>query len=431
MRTHSKARGVTLVELMVVVTVMLVVIAGVTVVVNSQQRAYIDGQRLRGAQGAARRALLAFEQALPAAGFGMDAPLAFDGVWYTGGPCPGTMGGCPRDAVGNSDELVFYARDPRYYVPENPGSETAGNAWRISDVTSSSVTVLAHAKDRFRNGQVFLAVCTGSSAYAYFTSSETTAERAADGAQTIGLQPVVTANPFRRQDVAAVAGSCFKAGGSTPARLFLVNRYRFHVRPVAIGTVGTATQYDPLLVLDRGVDTNLDGAVNADDEELVAEGIESMQVSYGFRSGALAPVGTTPGTTIATVAATPATAGTAANTVSTTSFPGGTPAQGETDYAPSSFYPYTFGPPAAPQRDTNHQGNIQSVRVVLLARSLETETQGSMTADRFLPVLNQDALPSWITAYATALGGHDGYQRVVLETTVGLPNMASRAMTYF
>lgn len=434
MRTHSPARGVTLVELLVVMVVTLVIIAGVTVVVNTQQRAYLEGQRLRGAQGAARRALLAFERALPSAGFGMDAPLALDLAGWYAGPCPTTMGSCPRDSTGNADELVFYGRNPRYYVPDNPASDPVGNAWRIKAVTTSSVTLYGRAGDVFRNGQIFLAVCSGAASYAYFTSAQTISPPlASDQEVTVNLQPVVTANPFRRQDVAA-ALSCFNpnpAPGLTPARLFLVDRYRFHVRPVALGTTGGVTQYDPLLVLDRGVDRDLDGDVDADDEELIAEGIESMQVSYNFLSSALAPVATTPGTGLVTAAATPATAGTAANTVSTTSFPGGTPASGQTAYAPSSFYPYTYGPPPDPTRDTNHQANVQSVRVVLLARSLETETQGSMTANRFLPVLNQNALPSWITAYATALGGHDGYQRVVLETTVGLPNMSTRAMTYF
>lgn len=436
MRAHSSTRGFTLVELLVVVTVTLVVIAGVTVVVNSQQRSYVDGQRLRHAQGSARRALLALEQAIPQAGHGMDGALAFDlSGWYAGGPCPtATMGTCPRDAVDNADELVFFARDPRYYPPQPTAEDPVGNAWRITAVTNTSVTVLARAGDVFRNGQIFLAVCPGSSAYAYFTSSQTLPV-AADAARTINLQPVVAANPFRRQDVAA-ALSCFNPPAvpsppQSPARLFLVNRFRFHVRPVAIGTMGSTTQYDPLLVLDRGVDMDLDGDVDQDDEELVAEGIESMQVSYGFYSSALAPVATTAGTALVTAAATAATAGTVANRVTTTLFPGAAPPSGQTAYAVSSFYPYTFGPPPAPARNTNHQGNIQFVRVVLLARSLDTETTGAARPNAFLPLLNQDALPSWVTAYQTALGGKDGYQRVVLETTVALPNMATRAMTYF
>lgn len=434
MRTHSSPRGVTLVELLVAMTVTAIVIAGATVVVRSQQKAYLDGQKLRGAQGSARRALLALEQSLPSAGFGMDASLAIDlSGWYANGPCPAVMAGCPKDSIENSDELVFFARDSRYWVPTKNTDDPVGNAWRISAVTTGAVSVNARAGDVFRNGQIFLAVCSGSSSYAYFTASETV-QVAAAGVSSITLAPVTTSNPFLRQDV-AVASACFSAGvGADPARLFLVNRYRFHVRPVITGTLGAATQYDPLLVLDQGVDTDLDGDVDANDEQLIAEGIESIQVSYVFNSDALAPAGTTAGSAITLAAGTAATAGTGANAVTTTLFPGTPPASpgpNDTIYTPSSFYPYTFGPPAAAERGTNHQANVQAIRVSVLARSTSSDIQGATRADGFLPVLNQAGLPAWVTGYASALGGHDGYQRVVLDTTVGLPNMATRAMTYF
>ncbi len=73
MRTHSPHRGVTLLELLLAMTVTAIVMAGAIVVVQAQQKAYHDGTRLRGAQGSARRALLALEQALPSAGMGLDA----------------------------------------------------------------------------------------------------------------------------------------------------------------------------------------------------------------------------------------------------------------------------------------------------------------------------------------------------------------------
>jgi type IV pilus assembly protein PilW len=186
-------------------------------------------------------------------------------------------------------------------------------------------------------------------------------------------------------------------------------------------------------MLDRGVDTDLDGDVDEDDEQLVAEGVESFQVAYGFYSGDLAQVATTPGTQVSVAAGTAATAGTAANQITTTQFTGAAPPTGSTDtvYAAASFYPYTFGPPPATERNTNHQANFQTVRVAVLARSLQTDVQGAGLASRVLPILNQNAVPAWVSAYATALGGHDGYERVVLETSVGLPNMSTRAMTYF
>jgi type IV pilus assembly protein PilW len=423
-------RGLTLLEVMIALTVTLVVVAGAIVVVNSQQKAYHDGLRLRGAQGSARRALLSFERTLSTAGFGMDAALAFDLQGWVGGPCPDVMGTCPRDSVGDSDELVFFARNPRYWIPATNADDPVGNAWRIAAVSSGAVSVHARAGDVFRNGQIFLAVCSGSSSYAYFTASGTVSVAAA-GTVSVPLAASVASNPFRRQDVATALG-CFSATPpADPARLFLVDRYRYHVRPVAIAGSGTGTRYDPLLVLDRGVDMDLDGDVDQDDEELVAEGVESLQVGYVFYNGALPLAGATAGTAVATSAGTAADASTAADTITATLFPGATPQPGQTAYVPSSFYPYTFGPPPAAERLTNRQANIQAVRVAVLARSTGSDMQGASRADSYFPLLNQNALPAWITGYATTLGGHDGYQRIVLDATVSLPNMATRAMTYF
>jgi type IV pilus assembly protein PilW len=427
MRAHLSSRGTTLVELMIVVAITSVVLAGAIVAANAQQRAYLDNQRLRGAQGSGRRALLALEQAIPLAGDSIDPTLAFDfSGWYSGGPCRPEMAGCPLDSVSNSDELIFYAREPRYWVSSVRAEDPAGNAWRIRGVNASTVTIIARSGDTFRNGQIFLAVCPTSSTYTYFTAGETKTAQA-NGDMPLSLQAVAAANPFRRQDLAAGV-SCFNPTEAapidplSPPHLFLVNRYRFHVRPVALNTIAGATQYDPVLVLDRGVDTNGDGRVDESDEELVAEGIESMQVAYGFYSSAIAEAGTTAGAPISFATGA---AGTSANTITLTPFSGTTP------YATASFFPYTFGPPPAPQRLTNAQGNVQYVRVALLARSTDVDVQSSQRATAFLPLYNQSALPTWVTNYASALGGKDGYQRVRLEATVPLPSISNRAMTYF
>lgn len=432
MRVPSSQRGATLVELIIVIAVTLIVLAGAVVAANAQQRAYVNGQRLRGAQGSGRRALLALEQALPLAGDGIDPTLAFDFAgWYSGGSCRTEMNGCPRDSVSSSDELVFYARDPKYWVSALPAEDPAGNAWRVKRITSSAVTVYARAGDVFRRGQIFQAVCAQSSSYVYFTSDQTVTV-AADQELDITLKTVVTANPFQRQDLGS--GLCFNptvAAGSSPtnpAHMFLVNRYRFHVVPVQVGTVVGTAKYDPLLLLDRGIDTNGDGAVNENDEELLAEGIESLQVAYGFYSSALAPAGVTAGTAITFATGV---AGSSANTITRTTFTDPVaPATGNA-YSAASFFGYTFGPPAAAQRLTNAQGNVQYVRVAVLARSTETEIQAVRSAAAFLPILNQNALPTWVSAYTTALGGHDGYERVVLQSTVTLPSMGNRAITYF
>lgn len=428
-------RGFTLVELVISMAVTVIVLAAAMTVVHAQQKAYHDGEKLRGAQGSGRRAIVALEESLPRAGFGVDASLAIDLVPWYGGTCPAEMAPCRRDSTSNSDELVFYARDPGYWIPAQNAQDPRGHAWRVSSVQSLTLELAGRQGDVFRKGQIFQLVCAGASKFAYLIADQTVGPLAADGVTAIQLVPADTAdpsNPFRRQDF-AVAETCFNAAApADPARAFLIDRYRFHVRPFPVGGVAGATEYDPFLVLDQGVDRNLDGVVDAADEQVVAEGIELLQVSYIFNSASGIPTaGETAGTAITFSPGAASAATTAADTLTTTVFPGPAPLPGQSLYAPTSFYGYTFGPPADPARLTNHQANIQAVHVAVLARSATPDRQSAVGTNPGFRLLNETALPTWITAYAAASGGRDGYQRVVLDATVNLPNMANRAMTYF
>ena len=48
---------------------------------------------------------------------------------------------------------------------------------------------------------------------------------------------------------------------------------------------------------------------------------------------------------------------------------------GSSIYLPTSFFGYTFGPPAAATRLTDHQGNIRAVMVSMVARSPDFDRQ--------------------------------------------------------
>lgn len=408
----SSARGMTLVELLVALAVTGIVLAAVFGVVQGQQTAYYEGHLQRAAQGSARSALTFLEQRVQLAGYGMDAPLAFDFDRYPALPCPPLAAGCPRDSVNGNDELVFHARNPRYWVPEDAAGEPRGNAWRIVGLAANSITVNARAGDSFVRGRVLQAVCRGGTRYAFMTAAQGVPPAAADGPVTIQLLAAVDTDPFRRQDSAQqVVDPCFASG---EARLFLIDRFRFHVRPVP-GPNGA----QPYLVLDTGLDANGDGPDEAE-EVVIAEGIESFQVAYVMTSNALAPRGASPGVPIA-FARGPLGL-TAGAGMTTLEFPGLVdPAL--SPYRPTSWYGYALGPPAADQRLTDHQANVRAVRIAIVARGPEPDP-GAPRADPFTPILNQNARPAWIAADVP-------FNRVRLETTVLVRNMTARGMTDF
>jgi type IV pilus assembly protein PilW len=430
---HS--RGLTLVEILVAMAVSAIALTGAIVASNTQQLAYYSGNRVRAAQNSARSALLSIEQKVALAGYGMDAPLALDFGWYSPpvALCPAdVVTACPRDKIGDSDELVFYARSPNYWVDRaNPDvGQPRGRAWWISAQDDGSVTIAANAGDVFRKGQILQAVCSGTLRYAYVTVSSTTRSTASAGTQQpllVPLEPTDTADPFHRQDELA-ALPCANPAGYPSLKLFQIDRFRYHVRPIAVG----GGRYDPYLVLDTGTDRDGDGKLTTDDEILIAEGIEGLQVAYVFANPGIGTAGGTAGTAL-TIASAPTAPSAAANTdtVVRTDFPG-TVAAGQSPYAPSSFFSYSVATAPA-VRQTNAQGNVRRVLVSVIARSPEPDLQGrsnlGYTAGSPLFRLNQNAAPAWITAQMA--GGNDGYQRAFADTSVNLPNMTTRTMTYF
>jgi type IV pilus assembly protein PilW len=248
------------------------------------------------------------------------------------------------------------------------------------------------------------------------------------GSLTLTLASAVSGNPYLRQDVISspATDSCITAG---TARVFLIDRYRFHIRPVAQGN----GLYIPYLVLDRGLDVTgasgggPDGVVDANDEQIIAEGIETLQVAYVFANPALAIVGTTAGTAISLVAGSPSStiplgSTSQPNEISAIPFPQ-TPTGTQTVYDATGWDAYL---PADPVRTTDSQANIRQVRLALVGRSPQPDPEH---AEAFrLPVLNQSAVPAWIAASS---GVRDGYYRVRLDTTVSVPNMLGRGQMYF
>lgn len=415
MRSARTPRGITLIELVVAMAVSAVVLAGVVTVVGTQQKAYYDGHRQRAAQAGGRAALLFMEQALMLAGYGLDAPLAFDFDRYAG-PCPPELAPCLRDSVSNSDEIVFYNRNPRYGVTNDAAVPPVGNAWQLISASPVDFTLNAREGDVFPRGQIIQVVCDTGRLYAYGTVLDTVV--VPDDAipprnfvpTAIALTPPVMDDPFQRPDEAV--DGCFFDG---TALAFLVERHRFHVRPVREGTV-----LHPYLAHDRGVDVNLDNVVDELDEELLAEGIEVLQLGYVMTSNTLAARGTSPGVAIGMARGSPGAL--VGDGMTLLDFPG--VFEPPSLYRSTSFYPFVINPPPHPRRLTDHQANIRAVRIALLARSPEPDPTAVGGGGIALPVLNMNTRPPWIN-------DTDRHARVRFDTTVLVRNMAVRAMTDF
>lgn len=423
MTTVRPPRGFTLLELMIAMFISILVLTMAVAAANLQQRAYYSGQRDRTAQEEARTASIFLQQKLPQAGYGVDATLAIDFSYHG---CA-TQVGCLRDSTGGPDELVFYARNPEYWVPQGvSGGTCKGHAWSLKSFAAdnSSATLVVHEGDTFLPGQILQAICPQTLNYAYFTVSAAATKGAGDGELDVPLEPVVLGNPFRRQDVAVRLGltSCPDPAGATMGRVFQIDTYRFYINPVAVGGGRTV----PYLMLDRG-----------GDEVVVAEGIEDMQVAYVFSNPALGTAGIEAETPITfTVASlvngkqeTPDTD--APNRIARTLFlpPDPLPAL-QTEYVHASFYQYKL---ADPIRQTHLQANIRAIRVALVARSPDPDvtTRSSLVVDSDFTLFNQKGAPTWVTDAPKLAGGTDGYQRVVVDFTVDLPNMMVRALPGF
>jgi type IV pilus assembly protein PilW len=449
---RAAPRGVTLVELLVALAASGIVLALIVGAVRAQQEAYQGGQRVREAQASARNALLFVEQKLALAGYGIDPVLALDltgqpgdndATSYYQGPCPVDSAPCVKDRTDGSDELVFYARNPSYWVPPPdppppPGTQLQGRAWTVVsfDEGADRVTLAARANDVFAKGQILQGVCDKGAGQKYFTVLDTVRVGGADADTQLELVPDVFSDPFKRQN----AGKC------DPSRVYQVDRYRFHVRPVRTD----GGRHEPYLMLDTGTDTDLDGDVDERDELIVAAGIEVLQVAYHFQFHAEGPnpavpaAGAQPGVPIVIASGAPnatvagqrgapavATPTPAPSAVVRASFRSGALADQEF-YDQASLYPYGFGPPIANERKTNHQGNVRAVQVAVVGRSSAPSPEGASGGlpGPESPVLNMNQTPAWVAAFAAANGGRDGYERVQLDTTVNLASMVSRRLLY-
>lgn len=395
------ARGMTLLELMVALTVSLVSVAAAMTLLIQQQRAYTVTAAERAQQEAGRMALQELAARLKLAGYGVDPNLAFDfgqtdvaprtdlrapasAVRLSSYAC-GTAITC-RDRTTGSDEVVFHARNPSFR--------------RVaSAVSSSSITLVGELAAPLYPGQILQVSCLGGARVrAYVTVGATVAAAASpDPTKTVtialaGGQQAGGLEVFPREN-AELADGCFSltAAGSQPI-VTLVDRFRYYVawydRTGAVVDPQTPSAR-PYLMLDQGLSSQGKALVTP-----VAPDVEDLQLTYLY-----APA--VPG-------GAPRVVGGAAGVNASADIPLAM-AVGTT------VPPAMSDPAAAPARLTGHPANIQAVRISVVVRHGERDT-----------AIPDTSVPA--AANRRAYAGQPHYRRALWETTVVPRNLAS---TYF
>jgi type IV pilus assembly protein PilW len=395
------ARGFTLVELLVGIVVSLLAIAAGVVMLAGQKRSFQGSAADRSLQETGRMALGSLSQDLRMAGYGVEPPMVFDFGQMTnvpmerarqgtpntvtfGGDSSGTTGfACAspvtcRDSITGPDELVFQYRDPAF------------NHQIVSVPSDTSIEIAGPLRQPIRAGQVFQAICfSGTMLWAYVRA-------AADVPATNDAQVTITLRsgrdldyPLQNSAVSPTTGdSCFRNG---QARLFEMERLRYFVQTydaagqvVAWNTAGAR----PYLMLDRGL--LADGAPLL---EVVAPDVEDLQVAYVFplADAATQVVGATPGTALAD---------------SATSI----------HLAPATADIPTYASARLSAARGNHYpANIRAVGVTVVVRAPNPEAQHG---DAAIPAAGNRA---------EVVASDPEFRRAVIETSVSLPNMESRA----
>jgi type IV pilus assembly protein PilW len=401
--TPRPPRGFTLIEVTVGAAVALIVIGIVTATFLSQQRSMQSLDLSREANSAARDAMLSMQQTIGRAGYGIDPRYAFDFRTYS---CPNWTAASPcRDKINGPDEIVFVSRDPNYYWAGTPSSTISGcdpsagctgHAWQVNAFTTTTVTVVANAGDRFLKGQVVQIACAqGKNPTMGRMAGNQTAASA--GNLQLTLDPIVAGNPYRA-NIPASPDPCFNSPGVS---LFLVNRYRYHIATI---------NGDPWLMLDRGLDFNQNGTTpevtsggtpDTADEIPIAHGVEDMQIAYLLR----------PSTTIA--APDNGADWVVGDTAGTIEEPDPTvtaPAQNTADTDPLR---YNLNP-----------ANIRGVRIRLTLRSLRQDiTQPTPWAGDPAVAAGSTAIENRNDFTAVTLGR---YRRFFSSVTVTTPNLNSK-----
>jgi type IV pilus assembly protein PilW len=406
-----RARGYTLLELVIALTVSLMTVAaGVTLLLASHRSFQVSADD-RQMQETARVAMEELAANLRTAGYGLEPTFAFDvgplantemmGLSDSRNSIPQPavarfggyrLAGEPlvRDRDDGPDELVFYSRDPEW----ERGVTAAGqNVLRLAPPMSGRATTLLA-------GQVLQVMCYGSSEqwlWAYVTVASVDATNPAQ--PTVNLEPA-TGQPydFPFQN-ALLTQSCFGAGAAS-VRAFKIDRYHYYV--ASVDDLGNVRSWQtpgtrPYLMLDQGLSRDGVSVITP-----VAPDVEDLQVAYLFPLRSTEQV-------LGATAGQPVTADLGGNDAGVFNL---NPAAAGSQFAIPSYSTPTQYIDLA--RTLHHPANIRAVRVAIAVRSPTANPQDQSIDGRTLPAaLNRGAV----------IGVAGGYHRMIFESTTYTRNM--------
>ncbi|HUJ25368.1 MAG TPA: prepilin-type N-terminal cleavage/methylation domain-containing protein [Myxococcales bacterium] len=372
----SRARGFSLIELMVAMAIMSIVVSGISFVLIQQSRASAKQSQERDLEENGRLALLELAGAVRLAGYGINPLAAFDFDRYsctapgTGNTCNG--GANYRDRTDGPDELVVSWRDPVFY--RQVTSISGGGPWTVN--FAGATTTLINA------GRIVQMLCTGAEPSAYLAVNGDVAI----GSTSMTLRALTNADGYYigytgigNTTNTTPTDACFATSG-----LMLVERVHYFV---ANDTDGV-----PTLWKERGRGAN----------EKLFRGIEDLQFTYdiGQPPAGSAFVGTAAPACAATVWTFGGPCATSPNQpLETATAP---------DWRNDNY--------DSANRYTGHPVNIHNVNIFVVARS----SLGS--ADNTL-----DTIPAYANrpGFTTATGGI--FHRTLFTITEQPENLLTRA----
>lgn len=396
-----RARGFTLVELLVAVAVSLIVVFAAVSLMLGTQRLFRAGDEDRAIQETARVALDELGRNLAGAGYGLEPTFVFDfgqaatvmdrvpvgtQVRFGGYACKDNPVAC-RDRIDAPDEVVFYARDPLF------GKDLTG------PIGVNAITLAGPIKPgTLGPGQILQLMCYGGSGqwlWAYVTIATVDATNPAAVSVTLATNSGGLPNDFPYQNDLVNGQPCF---GSGARRAYKIDRYRYFVRAIDdAGNVKDTPPWQtpsarPYLLLDQGLlDANGQPIVS-----VVAPDVEDLQVAYVYPvpNGTAAVVGATSGTQITATAA-------------------GIDLAPDVGCGAPPCIPAFSTPTIDPIRTTHHPANLRAVRVAITVRSSRSD-----------PKVFEAQVPEALNRPAVA--GEAGYRRLVFESTTYVHNMENR-----